>query len=80
MGLKQILPIRVRVKLEVIAMKGYSILPRYPELDPHHQKVLNVIYRTPFCEEGINPVHGIQSVYSKPHQQEQVSKMNGNCL
>ena len=37
MGPKQILPLQVRVSLGVMAMKGYSTLPSYPELKPHHQ-------------------------------------------
>ena len=35
--LLQIQPLRVRVDLGIMSMKGYSIIPRYPELEPHHQ-------------------------------------------
>ena len=34
---------QVRVDLGVMAMKVYSTLSRYPELEPHHQMQFNVI-------------------------------------
>ena len=47
----------VRVDLKVIAMKGYSKLPRAPEQESHHQIPFRVILRTlffvgflPFCK------------------------------
>ena len=35
MGLRHILPIRVKVELREMAMKGHSILLKAPELEPH---------------------------------------------
>ena len=37
MRAKQILALRVRVDLGVMAMKEYCILPKSPELESHHQ-------------------------------------------
>ena len=37
------LPFRVRVVLEELAMKEASILPRSPEVEPHHQIKFSVI-------------------------------------
>ena len=59
---KQVLSLWVSVDLGVMAMKGYSILPRSPELEPHHQMKFSVIHRMtpptffagegyPFCNE-----------------------------
>ena len=45
---------RVRVDLEVIVMKGYSMIPGDPELEPHYQTHFNVILRTTLCG-GANP-------------------------
>ena len=38
-GLEQVLPLRVRVDLKVMAMKRYSTLSRAPELESHHQTI-----------------------------------------
>ena len=38
-----VLPLLVRVHLEVMTMKGYSILPSFPELEPNHQIQFSVI-------------------------------------
>ena len=43
MGPSQALSLQIRV----MAMKGYSTLPRSPELVPHHQMRFNVISKTP---------------------------------
>ena len=45
MGPLQILSLQVKVNLGVIAMKGYSTLPKSPELELHHH--FRVILRTP---------------------------------
>ena len=36
MGSSQILPIQVKVNLGVVAIKGYTTIPKAPELKPHH--------------------------------------------
>ena len=39
-GPYQVLPLRARVDLEAMAMKGYSVFPKVPALlEPHHQIV-----------------------------------------
>ena len=50
------LPLRVRVDLGVMAMKGYSTFPRALELEPHHQMQFNVMPRTPIFDsvDGVN--------------------------
>ena len=52
-------------------MKTYSILTRSPELEPHHQMLFSVIPRTLiFLWEGcLTPIQGVDTVYSKFHQQ-----------
>ena len=51
--LKQIyLPHRVRVDLEVMAMEGYSTLPRSPEEKPHYWMQFNVIHIIPLFLVG----------------------------
>ena len=42
MGPEQVLPVRIRVDLGVMKMKGYS-----QDLEPHHQMQYNAISRTP---------------------------------
>ena len=49
----QLLPIRVRVDLGIILMKGYSKLFGYPEVEPHHQMLFSVISRTSIGREGL---------------------------
>ena len=46
MGPSQVLPLQVRIDLRVMAMKGYSILLRPPEMEPHNQMQFSVILRT----------------------------------
>ena len=41
----QILPLWVRVDQEAMAMKGYSTLPRPPELETRHPMQFNVILK-----------------------------------
>ena len=40
---KQVLPLRIRVNVEVMAFKEYFILSRSPELEPHHQMQFSVM-------------------------------------
>ena len=42
----QVLPLPFRLDPGVIAMNGYSILHRAPELEPYHRIQFIVIYRT----------------------------------
>ena len=37
--------------MELLAMKGYSTLPRSPELESHHQMYYSVITKTPHLLE-----------------------------
>ena len=39
-----------------MAIKGYSTIPKSPELEPHHQMQFNVITRITFWLGGINPL------------------------
>ena len=67
MGLLQVLPLGVRVGLRVIAIKGYSTLPRFPVLDPHYQIQFSVKPRIPpFAEGDLTPPQKMQSSYCKP--------------
>ena len=43
MGPKQVLPLLIRVDLGVMAIKGYSTLPRSQELEPYYQMQFSVI-------------------------------------
>ena len=43
MGPKSILMQNVKVDLGVMSLKGYSTLPRSPELEPHRHMPYNVI-------------------------------------
>ena len=42
-GAKLVLPVPLRVDLEVMAMKEYSIFSRSPKLEPHHQMQFSII-------------------------------------
>ena len=46
MGPRQVLPLPVRVDLKGIEMKGYPVLARSPELEPHYQMHFSLIRRT----------------------------------
>ena len=48
---KQVLPLRVRVDLGVMAIKGYATHPRSPQLEPHYQMQFRIIPRTPLLWE-----------------------------
>ena len=52
-----------------MATKGYSTLTRSPKLEPLHQMQFNVMSRTPSFGVGLPLLHGMLSVYSKPHRQ-----------
>ena len=39
-GLNQILPLRARVDLKIIAMKGYTTFPKAPVLQKPHQQII----------------------------------------
>ena len=45
---QQILPLQVKADLGVMVMKGYTKLPRAPELETLHQMQFSVIPSTPF--------------------------------
>ena len=70
MGPWQVLPLRVRVDLGVITIKGYSTFLRYPELEPHHLMQLRVIPGTPLCMTRIFNLSniGIGLAYFKPQR------------
>ena len=48
----QELTLWIRMDLGVMAMKGYSTLPKLPELKPYHQMQFSVISRTPLFFGG----------------------------
>ena len=50
-------------------MKGYSTLPRSPELDLHHQLLFCVILRASLWWGCLTFLQSMQFVYSKPYQQ-----------
>ena len=41
------LPLRIRVDLDIITLKGYSTFPKSPKPETHHQMLFNVVHRTP---------------------------------
>ena len=62
--------IRVRVDLGVMTIKGYSTLPKSPELEPNYQMQFSVILGALSFEWWVLTLYWrIQSVYSEPHQQ-----------
>ena len=42
-----VLPLRIRVDLDIITLKGYSTFPKSPKPETHHQMLFNVVHRTP---------------------------------
>ena len=58
--------LRVKVELGVMAMKGYSVIPK--SLEPRHQIQFSLIPR-PLLLVDLTPRQGILSAYSKPHRQ-----------
>ena len=70
--------IQVRVELSVIVMKEYTILFKYPELEPHDQ--FSVIPRTSLsfgARVVLSPQLGIQSVYCKNPLAHRLCKSKG---
>ena len=53
--LQQVMKISFKMKVElgVMVMKGYSILPRFPELEPHCQMQFRVIPKILFIFGGV---------------------------
>ena len=45
MGPEQVLPLRVSEEIRVMAMNGYFKLPKFQELESHHQMYFNDICR-----------------------------------
>ena len=64
MGSKQVLPLKVRVDLGVMAVNGYSTFPYVPEREPHYQMQSTVISRLPFFLEGVLPSAEMHLAYS----------------
>ena len=59
---EQILPIRVRGDLRIIAMKEYSIFPKALVLDPHHLMLFSIITR--ILVEEVCPSAEVVGVFS----------------
>ena len=59
--LSEVLSPWVWVEIDVIAMKGYSTLPRSPELESYHQMQFSVTPRKPLFSGGVGivPLPGI---------------------
>ena len=71
MGPNQVLPLRVRVKLGGITIKGCSTFSRAPGLEPRHQMQLSIIFRTLAGLRRSNSSAEIQSSYSTfPHHSQ----------
>ena len=68
MGNRQVLQLRIRVDLIVMAIKGYSALPRFQKLEPHNPMQFNVITRIPFSRVSGSFAEDT-SAYSKRHPQ-----------
>ena len=61
-----ILPLQVRVDLEVMAMKEYSIHPRSLKLEPQYLMQLSIIpFEGVVGVRGLTPLQGIQSVIDR---------------
>ena len=64
---QQVLPLKIKVDLGIMAMKGYSTLPRSPELEPHHQMLFSIIPGSPiFCRGQGFDSSADNTEYSKP--------------
>ena len=67
MGPEHVLPLHVRMDLEIIGIKGYFILLRSPQWELHYQIQFSVISWKPlFFIECLTPLLRIQLVYYKP--------------
>ena len=77
MGPYQLLSLRVRVDLEVIALKGLSTFPKAPALrEPHHQEQFSAIWRAPFFGGGsYPPAGGTVSVLPTERREIEVNKL-----
>ena len=63
----QISPLKIRVDLGVMTLKECT-LPRYQELEIHHQIQFSHTQGTSFLRVGVIPLRGMRSTYSKSHQ------------
>ena len=52
----------VRVDIEVMAMKGYSTLLIFPELEPHHVMYFSILPWVPFFLWGLIPLQKIPDI------------------
>ena len=67
MGPLQVLPLRARVKLGVMTIKGSSKFI-FKTKDRSSDAIYGHTQNTPFFQGGgLTHLHGIQSAYSKPH-------------
>ena len=64
------LPLRVRLDLGVMAMKGYSILLKSPEMEHYYLMQFSIIPTTSILGWGHTLLLRRQSAYSKPLQQD----------
>ena len=63
----QVLTLWVRVDLGVMEMKTYPLLPRSPELEPHHLIQFRVMHKISIhFFWGLTTMQGVQSRFSKP--------------
>ena len=76
-GLYQVQPFWLKVNLGVMAIKGYSKLSKFPELDPYISDADNAIQKIPYSRKYspyiLNPADRVQKserklVYSMRHQ------------
>ena len=51
---QQLLPLRVRVNLGVMAKNVYSTLSRFSQFELHYQMQVSVIPKTPFFDESLS--------------------------
>ena len=66
MGSQRVIPLQVRVDRRVIAMKGYSILLKYPILQPAHQMYFSIIVRTSLLEVALPLCKGYSQHILRP--------------
>ena len=50
-----------------MAMKGYSIFPRVPKLEPHNQMQFGVILQNTSSFSNLTPLQRVHSVYNHHH-------------
>ena len=56
-------PLRLRVGLEVLGMKGYSTLPRSSEEEPRHQMHFNLITELPLFSRILTSARDIVNLF-----------------